>query len=102
MPIRGVFKSLELYFINFSLFLHFDVDRKSVCECFLVKFDGYFRHDLGGCFQYSPEIFFVSGLYAIVIELSRSVTTQTVFTSITKEFVIVEPRKLSVSSKDVF
>ena len=61
-------------------------------------------NSLGGCFQYSPEIFFVSvyRLYAIVIELSRSVTTQTVFTSITKEFVIVEPRKLSVSSKDVF
>ena len=61
-------------------------------------------YGLGGCFQYSPEVFIVSvyRLYAIVIELSRSVTTQTVFTSITKEFVIVKPRKLSISSKDVF
>ena len=79
--------SFKLYqFINFP------------CSYILI------RHGLGGCFQYSPEVFIVSvyRLYAIVIELSRSVTTQAVFTSITKEFVIVEPRKLRVSYKDVF
>ena len=95
------------YFINFSLFLYFDVDRKSICECCLVKFDGYLRHGLGGCFHSCPAVFTVSVyslcyIYAIVIELSRSVATQIVFTSITKEFVIVESRKLSLSSKDVF